>query len=456
MASAQKLPVIPGIDLSALDAISDRNVRDVLRALVDGWHVRNGSAGNGENRFVTAAEVGLSKGRPTMPAGGGYGNNASNPGNTTIRPADVARIINDLQAQVIESPLFKELGRRVDLIDQPGGLIAGQAAESTFRTGSDNALAEAVNKIWSSVGDNSALVEGGSQVISNSAGAAASRWNQTQAAIKDEDGNYISSAAVRQTASTAVNKLGEIELKWVVNMDGGGLATGFRQAGFGMIGSGAESGPTYAFGVRADNFWIASPGQDGVEAPPPDQVPFIVRTTGSTINGVYVPAGTYIKDAFIGTITGEKITAKSITADQIAANAITAGMIRADTIVTDNLVSDALTEADDFPSGVVHGTAFSVTRTSKVMLLFSLPGPAGGQWDQSRLYSCGVQGVRVASTFTAGPATTMAVSMTLPPGTYYIHFQVAVWLEGESGGSWGSSVNITTLTGSCFILKVKK
>ena len=44
---------VPGIPLQALNAIPDENTRLVLQSIVDGWHVRNGSSGKGDNRFVT-------------------------------------------------------------------------------------------------------------------------------------------------------------------------------------------------------------------------------------------------------------------------------------------------------------------------------------------------------------------------------------------------------------------
>lgn len=59
MADSSKQPrkVVPGIPLAALDAVVDRNARDVLRAIVDGLNVRNNAVGNGDDRFVTSKEL---------------------------------------------------------------------------------------------------------------------------------------------------------------------------------------------------------------------------------------------------------------------------------------------------------------------------------------------------------------------------------------------------------------
>lgn len=118
----QKAKAVPGIPLAALEAIKDDNVRDVLRALVDAHHVRNGNSGSGDERFITAKEAGLVNGRSAIGAGVG-GNVQGQPVKNVLTPAQVGRLINDLQAEIIESPLFKELGARVDLIDAPDGLV---------------------------------------------------------------------------------------------------------------------------------------------------------------------------------------------------------------------------------------------------------------------------------------------------------------------------------------------
>lgn len=53
MALDQGSKAVPGIPLGALDAITDANVRDVLRALVSTHHVRNNQAGTGAESFIT-------------------------------------------------------------------------------------------------------------------------------------------------------------------------------------------------------------------------------------------------------------------------------------------------------------------------------------------------------------------------------------------------------------------
>jgi hypothetical protein len=131
---------VPGVPLGALDAIQDQNTKLVLRSIVDGWHVRNGTSGSGDQSFVTKAEVDALRG-----AVGGLRQSVSSILDSSgsefarFKPGEISRIINDLQAQVIESQLFKELGERIDTIDL--NLVAEQNARIAAVQGVANDLA---------------------------------------------------------------------------------------------------------------------------------------------------------------------------------------------------------------------------------------------------------------------------------------------------------------------------
>jgi hypothetical protein len=316
------MPDVPAIPEHALAAVSDPNAAIVLRALISGWYVRNGDTGQGAQRFVTAEEVGLAKGK----SGGipGRGLPGFSGGNSGVSPADVSRIINAAEALVLESPLFIELGTRFDLLDVPGGpvAVAGAAilASDTMRFNGDNALAEAINTMWAAVGDSDAIIEQGGQVVANRAGAVATNWAQTQAAIRDPDGNIVSSAAVRTAAEAAVSITGEINAKYTVKVDVNGYVSGY-----GLISTANNGTPTSDFTVRADRFAVGSPSGPGI-AP---QVPFIVYTTPQVIGGQAVPAGVYMREAFIanGTIDSARIANAAITTAKIADANITRAKI---------------------------------------------------------------------------------------------------------------------------------
>lgn len=592
---------VPGMPLAALDAVADPNTRAVLRALVDAHHVRNGHAGSGDERFITAAELAQVQGgtsgrqRYGAPAGGVAGANASN-GNG-LRQTDVARIIADVVAQVIESPLFRDLGSRIALLDAPHGVItrlkeellnaanqarhdfeqalalvedgitqintisststsyaarqldalkatvydpagalplassailalndvsansqssnartlaglkaqvndsqtglpaalgaimeinqvsststsaaarklasieatvndpvnglaktradilalnqvdtnstsatarqlaglvaqvndaqtglprawamlanesrinaeqntalleqnqamyaalggknrsffashaptgsnsaplvvgdvwydqanhnapkrwngqqwqdtadtriapveAGLAQENNLRLAQDNALASAIQTVWAALGGNSGLIQGGSSITVNTAGALASSWQQVQAALKDGNGNLIASSSIKQSTQVLLDRQGQVESKWVVTLDSGGSAIGFRQAGFGIAGSSSPNGPTYAFGVRADAFWIAAPGDIAYSLAPEAKVPFIVKT-GPWVDARGVPQGpgVFLNDLFatsakigVAQIKSAMIGDAQVDTLKIAGNAVT-------------------------------------------------------------------------------------------------------------------------------------
>lgn len=90
-----------------------------------------------------------------------------------------------------------------------------------------------------------------------------------------------------------------------------------------VVGTGTyNDGKTGTFAVRADEFYIAAPGGG-------KSLGFIHYTTSQTINGVVVPAGTYLRDAYIanGTITSAKIGNAAITTAKIANLAVKSAQI---------------------------------------------------------------------------------------------------------------------------------
>jgi hypothetical protein len=117
--------------------------------------------------------------------------------------------------------------------------------------------------------------------------------------------------------------ISSLEGKYTVKIDNNGYVTGFGLASVANNGT-----PVSTFAVRADSFYIASPSGPGISP----ALPFIVRTTPTTINGVSVPVGVYITDGFIqnGTITNAKIGNAAIDDAKIAS--VTAGKITAGSI----------------------------------------------------------------------------------------------------------------------------
>lgn len=244
---------VPSIPLDALHSIQDQNVYVVLRAITDMLNVRNGQTGDSDSAFVTRAELGNFKGGNTALVGVPGAELSQGVTFPVIKPSDIARVINDLQAQVMESPLFKALGERIDRVDAPGtGVIARLDEEQTIRSTAVSSLVQQLTTLESTVGDQSVALQ---------------TESQTRA---DADGNIMG--------------------KYSVKVDANGYVSGF-----GLISTANNSTPFSDFTVRADRFSIGSPTGPGV----PTRIPFIVVTTTQVVNGYLVPPGVYIDAAAI-------------------------------------------------------------------------------------------------------------------------------------------------------------
>jgi len=267
---------IPGIPDAALDSISDENTRLVLRALVDGWNVRNAASGSGDSAFITKGEIDGLTARSAQKA-------VANLGGMRLDPGEISRMMDDLHSQVFESKLFKDLEERVDLIDKPGGIFdrvgatelalvnettqritgqtalstqitalgtrigtaeAGLIAETTQRVNADNALQTTISTQYAQVSESLALQQSSIVTNANAVAALTTQYNQIQASV----GNLSAALAVEsEVRANADNTLyGQYTLR--IDING-------RVSGFGLAAS-----PTVSdFIVRADRFSIVSP-----------------------------------------------------------------------------------------------------------------------------------------------------------------------------------------------------
>lgn len=123
--------------------------------------------------------------------------------------------------------------------------------------------------------------------------------------------NYTSGVTVEQALTTNVDAVGVLNGQYSVKIDVNG-----RVAGFGLSNTSAvyDGGIHSEFAVRADRFSIVNTSNNTPIAP------FIVVTTPTTNNGVSVPVGVYITDAFIrnGAIVNAKIGNLAVDTAKIA------------------------------------------------------------------------------------------------------------------------------------------
>lgn len=137
--------------------------------------------------------------------------------------------------------------------------------------------------------DNDALIDEFKQVQANKDGATAQKLSTLQTTVNGQ------TASIEQHTQG----LNGLQAQWTLKMQTGGVVGGIGLAG---------NNGVIDFAINANKFYIAPPtGGKGV-------TPFVVLTSPQMLNGVRVPAGTYIKSAFIqdGSIDIAKINKASI------------------------------------------------------------------------------------------------------------------------------------------------
>lgn len=252
--------------------------------------------------------------------------------------------------------------------------LAAITAEQTARSNVDGALASDISTIQAdyltSVDETAinAAISGEAIARVNADGALSQTITTLEAGIAPDI-----AAAVATETSARVAADGSIEAKNTVKIDVAG-----HVSGYGLISTLNDATPTSEFGIRADTFFLAPPTNTDATEPTenlypgfvwlqngdaenydvkyytglgwsttPQNLPFVVRTSPTVINGESVPVGVYMQDAYIanGTITNAKIgnaaiddakianlDAGKITTGYLDANRIEAGSIDADMI----------------------------------------------------------------------------------------------------------------------------
>ena len=127
------------------------------------------------------------------------------------------------------------------------------------------------------------------------------------------------------TISTQATSINGLRAQYTVKIDSNNYVTGF-----GLASTSVNGAPFSEFIVRADRFAIASSSQEEI-------IPFVVTTAESVLNGITVPAGVYMDQAYIknGAITNVKIGNAAVDDAKIAslsAGKITTGTLDANSV----------------------------------------------------------------------------------------------------------------------------
>ena len=221
-----------------------------------------------------------------------------------------------------------------------------------------------------------------------------------------------------------------MQAQYTVKIDVNGYVSGF-----GLASTPVNGTPYSTFIVRADSFSIAAPGTG-------TYVPFIVQTSGTTVNGVYRPPGTYINDAFIanGVIGNAQIGLAAI--DDANISNVTANKITAGSLTAGNYIQSATYISGSTGWNInSNGTAEFGSVTARGSLQAGTATYSGGT----------VSGTGAAlnsnGTFALGSSS---ANLTFNGSTFNIsgsQFQV-----GTAALSGGSSSSATTMSGSGAIL----
>ena len=276
---------------------------------------------------------------------------------------DVSLLLDALTGELNESQLASSLRSRIDLIDgaMPGSVSARISSEAQQRVSADTALSTRIDTVQSSVNGNAAAIQAEASARANADAAEASARETLAARVTTAEGGIATNAAAIQTeasarataiqaeaakretlqatvennnitltsavqteASTRATETGSLFAKYTVKVDVNGYV-----AGYGVAATSNDGVPSSEFIVVADKFAIAPVQTDNTAN---DGSPFFHRTVATTINGVTVPAGTYMKAAYIhdATITNAKIANLAVDDAKIATvsvDKLTAGSV---------------------------------------------------------------------------------------------------------------------------------
>jgi hypothetical protein len=257
------------------------------------------------------------------PAGGANGLVA-------ITGQNVGLLLDALDGELNESQLTQGLRSRIELIDGPSstpGTVAQRVlAEQTARSTADDALSSSISTLGTTVNNNyntlNSAIQAETSARSTAISTEANARQTLQSRVESIDSTLT--AAVQTEASTRASETGSLFAKYTIKVDVNGYVSGF-----GLASTSNNGVPTSEFTIVADKFSIAPVQTDNTAN---DGSPFFHRTTATTINGVSVPAGTYMKAAYIhdATITNAKIADLAVDNAKIAnlsASKLTAGSI---------------------------------------------------------------------------------------------------------------------------------
>ena len=315
---------------------------------------------------------------------------------------------------------------------QASSISGLQTSVNTAQSTANTAVGKADNA-QSTANTANAAVQSEQQARVSADSALSSRIDTVQSTV----GSNTASIQTQQQSIDGLNA------QYTVKTDVNG-----RVSGFGLASSNTQSD----FAIRADKFYIAPPSGTGK-----GDSPFMVLTSSQTINGTVVPAGTYIKSAYIhdGSIDVAKIADATITSAKIGQGEIKNANIGTAEIDTLNLrgqavtVTSAVTQTTFFDAKTSANTdaIYLYTGGVTVAVEFSLIS-CNPEGSGSFLVECYVNDVvkgswNLAGTFGYYPS--MFFPFSVATGTEQTKVHIKVTSNGAKIGSQGYFFKVTGL-----------
>lgn len=259
--------------------VADPHVRAWMDAMASAWSVRNGGGGPASEQFVRKAEVGDATESAVLrvlsqafggPSVAGLPSAPSATGPASLQAA-IDEILSSKVVEYLRTPIQQIAASAAGSSDG-----AGLSEEVDTRSNKDNALAQAINTLWASIGGSDALIQDGALAAVSPAAVVATKWDQVQAAVTDPNTGETNSGSIKQELLLYASDVDDtLNATWGVKIGVNGAASGFSLMT--TAGAGSSPGaPTSVFAIMADKLALISPTDESV-------VPFSVDSSGNAI-----------------------------------------------------------------------------------------------------------------------------------------------------------------------------
>lgn len=229
---------------------------------------------------------------------------------------DPEYLLEVLNGQIADEQLNKDLHAKIEKIDV---IETSISTESTVRQNTDTALAQSITTLSAKVGDNTSAIQ-----LEQTARATAD--SSLAQSITTVQSSVVGNTASIQQQAISIDGL---NAQYTVKIDNNGWVSGF-----GFASTPVNGVPVSSFIVNADRFAISGTGGAAT--------PFYHLTSPQWVDGVLVPAGTYMQTAFIADATIKSAKIQSLATDKLyAGSALIGSALIGDAAVDTAKIQDA-------------------------------------------------------------------------------------------------------------------